>query len=76
MKAKFVPTDWESIVASLQRKEFDVIIDGISRISPVNSRPKAVKALVLIESIPISSSKNTRYDLRAFTSVLQKKRST
>ncbi len=28
MKSKLVPTDWESIVASLQRKEFDVIIDG------------------------------------------------
>jgi polar amino acid transport system substrate-binding protein len=28
MKAEFVSTDWESIVASLQRKEFDVIIDG------------------------------------------------
>ncbi|NTV92283.1 MAG: ABC transporter permease subunit, partial [Chlorobiaceae bacterium] len=28
MKAVFVPTDWESIVASLQRKEFDVIING------------------------------------------------
>ncbi|NTW99479.1 MAG: transporter substrate-binding domain-containing protein, partial [Geobacteraceae bacterium] len=27
-KAQFVPTDWESIVASLQRKEFDVIING------------------------------------------------
>ncbi|NTU94197.1 MAG: ABC transporter permease subunit [Chlorobiaceae bacterium] len=28
MTAQFVPTDWESIVASLNRKEFDVIING------------------------------------------------
>ncbi|MGB0132173.1 ABC transporter substrate-binding protein/permease [Chlorobium sp.] len=28
MNAEFVPTDWESIVASLNRREFDVIING------------------------------------------------
>jgi polar amino acid transport system substrate-binding protein len=39
MKAKFVPTDWESIVASLQRKEFDVIIDGFE---PTGDRARSV----------------------------------
>jgi polar amino acid transport system substrate-binding protein len=39
MKAKFVPTDWESIVASLQRKEFDVIIDGFE---PTGDRAREV----------------------------------
>jgi polar amino acid transport system substrate-binding protein len=39
MKAKFVPTDWESIVASLQRKEFDVIIDGFE---PTEDRAREV----------------------------------
>jgi polar amino acid transport system substrate-binding protein len=39
MKAEFVPTDWESIVASLQRKEFDVIIDGFE---PTGDRAREV----------------------------------
>ena len=39
MKAQFVPTDWESIVASLQRKEFDVIIDGFE---PTGDRAREV----------------------------------
>ncbi|NTW82899.1 MAG: ABC transporter permease subunit [Chlorobiaceae bacterium] len=39
MKAEFVPTDWESIVSSLQRKEFDVIIDGFE---PTGDRARAV----------------------------------
>jgi polar amino acid transport system substrate-binding protein len=39
MKAKFVPTDWESIVASLKRKEFDVIIDGFE---PTTDRAREV----------------------------------
>lgn len=39
MSAKFVPTDWESIVASLQRKEFDVIIDGFE---PTEDRGREV----------------------------------
>ncbi len=39
MKAEFVPTDWESIVASLQRKEFDVIIDGFE---PTEDRAREV----------------------------------
>ncbi len=39
MKAEFVPTDSESIVASLQRKEFDVIIDGFE---PTEDRAREV----------------------------------
>jgi polar amino acid transport system substrate-binding protein len=39
LKAEFVPTDWESIVASLQRKEFDVIIDGFE---PTEDRAREV----------------------------------
>jgi polar amino acid transport system substrate-binding protein len=39
MKARFVPTDWESIVASLQRKEFDLIINGFE---PTEDRAKEV----------------------------------
>jgi len=39
MKAEFIPTDWESIVASLQRKEFDVIINGFE---PTEDRAKEV----------------------------------
>lgn len=39
LKADFVPTDWESIVASLQRKEFDVIIDGFE---PTQDRAREV----------------------------------
>ncbi|HWR00241.1 MAG TPA: ABC transporter substrate-binding protein/permease [Chlorobaculum sp.] len=39
MQAKFVPTDWESIVASLQRKEFEVIIDGFE---PTEDRAREV----------------------------------
>lgn len=39
MKAEFVPTDWESIVASLKRKEFDVIIDGFE---PTGDRAREV----------------------------------
>ncbi|NTV01841.1 MAG: ABC transporter permease subunit [Chlorobiaceae bacterium] len=39
MKARFVATDWESIVASLQRKEFDVIIDGFE---PTEDRAREV----------------------------------
>ncbi|NTU98176.1 MAG: ABC transporter permease subunit [Chlorobiaceae bacterium] len=39
MKAEFVPTDWESIVSSLQRKEFDVIIDGFE---PTGDRAREV----------------------------------
>ncbi len=39
MTAEFVPTDWESIVASLQRKEFDVIIDGFE---PTEDRAREV----------------------------------
>jgi polar amino acid transport system substrate-binding protein len=39
MKAEFVPTDWESIVASLQRKEFDVIINGFE---PTEDRAREV----------------------------------
>ncbi|MBI2419642.1 MAG: ABC transporter permease subunit [Ignavibacteriales bacterium] len=39
MKADFVPTDWESIVASLQRKAFDVIIDGFE---PTEDRAREV----------------------------------
>ncbi len=37
--ARFVPTDWESIVASLQRKEFDVIINGFE---PTEDRAREV----------------------------------
>lgn len=39
MKAEFVPTDWESIVASLKRKEFDVIINGFE---PTGDRAREV----------------------------------
>ncbi|MCE1273843.1 MAG: ABC transporter substrate-binding protein/permease [Chlorobiales bacterium] len=39
MTARFVPTDWESIVASLQRKEFEVIINGFE---PTEDRAREV----------------------------------
>lgn len=39
MTARFVPTDWESIVASLQRREFDVIINGFE---PTEDRAREV----------------------------------
>ncbi|NTU52995.1 MAG: ABC transporter permease subunit [Chlorobiaceae bacterium] len=39
MNAEFMPTDWESIVASLQRKEFDVIINGFE---PTEDRAREV----------------------------------
>ncbi len=39
MTARFVPTDWESIVASLNRREFDVIIDGFE---PTEDRGREV----------------------------------
>jgi polar amino acid transport system substrate-binding protein len=39
MQAEFVPTDWESIVSSLKRKEFDVIIDGFE---PTGDRAREV----------------------------------
>ncbi|NTW83480.1 MAG: ABC transporter permease subunit [Chlorobiaceae bacterium] len=39
MKAQFVPTDWESIVSSLKRKEFNVIIDGFE---PTGDRAREV----------------------------------
>ena len=39
MAEEFVPTDWESIVASLNRKEFDVIINGFE---PTEDRAREV----------------------------------
>jgi polar amino acid transport system substrate-binding protein len=39
VKAEYVPTDWESLIASLQRKEFDVILNGLE---PTSDREKEI----------------------------------
>lgn len=39
VKAEYVPTDWESLVASLQRGEFDVILNGLE---PTSDREKEI----------------------------------
>jgi hypothetical protein len=30
-QAEFVPSDWETLVSALQRKSFDVIVNGLER---------------------------------------------
>lgn len=39
MKAEYVPTDWESLIASLQRGEFDIILNGLE---PTSDREKEI----------------------------------
>lgn len=39
LKAEYVPTDWESLVASLQRGEFDVILNGLE---PTSDREREI----------------------------------
>jgi polar amino acid transport system substrate-binding protein len=43
-RAEFVPTDWETIVTSLQRGEFDVVVNGLE--------PTADRARVILFSKP------------------------
>jgi polar amino acid transport system substrate-binding protein len=38
-RAEFVPTDWETIVTSLQRGEFDVVVNGLE---PTEDRARAI----------------------------------
>lgn len=38
-KPEFIPTDWETIVTSLQRGEFDVIVNGLE---PTEDRARAI----------------------------------
>lgn len=39
MKAEYIPTDWESLIASLHRGEFDVILNGLE---PTSDREKEI----------------------------------
>src|SRR3954463_10676380 len=38
-RAVFVPTDWETIVTSLQRGEFDVVVNGLE---PTEDRARVI----------------------------------
>src|SRR5688572_14750101 len=38
-RAEFVPTDWETIVTSLQRGEFDVVVNGLE---PTEDRARVI----------------------------------
>src|SRR5215207_11749092 len=38
-KPEFVPTDWQTIVTSLQRREFDVVVNGLE---PTEDRARAI----------------------------------
>src|SRR5687768_3714907 len=38
-RPEFVPTDWETIVTSLQRGEFDVVVNGLE---PTEDRARAI----------------------------------
>lgn len=38
-KEEYVPTDWESLIASLNRKEFDIILNGLE---PTSDRQKEI----------------------------------
>jgi len=38
-KAEFVPSDWETLVSALQRKSFDVIVNGLE---PTADRQKQI----------------------------------
>src|SRR5438067_5855562 len=39
-KAEFVPSDWETLVSALQRKSFDVIVNGLE---PTTDRQKQIQ---------------------------------
>src|SRR5437773_8587993 len=39
-KAEFVPSDWETLVSALQRKSFDVIVNGLE---PTADRQKQIQ---------------------------------
>ena len=39
IKEQYVPTDWESLIASLNRKEFDIILNGLE---PTSDREKEI----------------------------------
>lgn len=39
IKEEYVPTDWESLIASLNRKEFDIILNGLE---PTSDREKEI----------------------------------
>lgn len=39
VKEEYVPTDWEGLIASLKRKEFDVILNGLE---PTSDREKEI----------------------------------